>query len=339
MWHDQQIRSSLSQYQTYLNYLAADGLHNGAAGEAIAGLVHINQIAADRAAGELPHIPLEGFSSASFNGLTDQQSLSLINPYALGYGQPEPFAAGICAAPGQGLMVIGTEHAYNPRTSPRCLAVEGCALSALWAANATPEEIARVGGVPDHGHEHGPNWNELNTQFMRDPSVAFPRRAAGHTWRKAAYTLFGATNDEAVSEVFRRAYMMELSVMPALQAVDGLPVNEVRNTFLRQVFSSCGALDDAGVQEVRTLWFHGNGRNAAFAQARQAAIRAFLGLGVDEPLPNPQLVTVGKLAFPVHLHAGRMVVITRALSGASATPHVYWASVGSLLRPRLGLAP
>lgn len=355
MWHDDWALHSATAYQTHLHRLAAQ------ASPAQQGVIQ-NILALYARAGVGP---LVGFSANDLTatGLTVPEKESLINPWSLGYGRPYGGVRSGIYRPG--LIIVGTAQAYDvadltPRAVTQsassatytpgltCAAVEAIGLSALWLrtpgalpAPASPlahqvvSEVVNLSAVTGWAqpafHQHLP--------FHLDPSHCFGPLAARHTWRKAALAVRGSSAPAAVSDLFRRAYLIEMGAYPASRAANERSPDPQRLQFLAGFLRAAGLPvpvgGAAGVVPacelpVGTVMFHGKGSPAVQA-GRAQLIRAFLGPGT--PTRSGPIV-VGKRSFEVQDLNNKRAIETVALSGRSGASNAYWEVVREQLAPR-----
>lgn len=306
LWHDYIVNESCNSYLQYLQTQPQTS--------AAVAIAQYLQHAVDDHQGPPP-----AFSANELQGLDHAALCALINRYSLGYGNPYGTEEGGLYRPG--LMVVGTEHAYNVTPNDPAalmkLAVEACGLSALWKRNANIQEIASLAA--------NPAWAQMAHQFFRNPTYHFGRRPAGHTWRKAGYTVCGLNSMEATEQAFQRMYMIEMSAHPAAQAHNGHPPGPEQLIFLQELFERCGQLEN-GRLPIGTVWFHGGMHNPALAPAREELICSFFGV---MKLPERHTENVNGQSIWFYQHGEKRALVTHALS--HYVVNAYWDRVRDLI--------
>jgi hypothetical protein len=328
MWHEQAIEESLRKYQGWLYMLRRDAALRTVA-RALA-LYNRQARLIQRATGHFT--PLTGFTAADVQGFDASQTRRIVNPFALGYGRP---IGAICGATGTykpGLIVVGTEHAYDPKCAPVSLGIEGCALSALWMAGADASDITSIQG--DVRWKRSAPHVERHQRFQLDPSAFYSTRSSGHTWRKAAKVVVGDTAPTAVSDLFARSYLIEMSPQPARHVADGQRPLGDRIKFLEGLFLQAGRAATDGTRSIGTVWFHGKLNDKVFGAARRRLVASFMDIQDPDGLPAAEQVSVGNRCFWVTRSDDRMVVETHAL-GSSGGTNAYWRRVREHIEPRV----
>lgn len=328
MWHEHAVERSLRNYQGRLYALRREGANLGSVARSLgrynrkARLITRNR---DRFA------PLTGFTAAHLQQLAAPDARSIVNPYALGYGFPSGRVCGVTNAYKPGLIVIGTEHAYDPLEAPVSLAIEGCALSALWRTDGTAVEVAHIRADVAWDGAVQPAADGL--MFQQDPSVFFTPRHPRHTWSQAAKVVVGGKTPDDVSSMFARSYMIELSVQAAPRVVNGRPPSEERVSFLEKIFELAGSDVEGQRRAIATLWFHGKLNDPGFSLVRKRLIAKFFGIPVQE-LPQAVPLHADKTPYLVRNFGDKVAIETRALGGSGGSD-VYWNAIREIITPRV----
>jgi hypothetical protein len=120
MWHERAVERSLRNYQGRLYALRQRG---GNLGSVSRTLGRYNRRARLIVRDRDRFAPLTGFTAAHVQLLVAADARSIVNPFALGYGFPSGRVCGVTNTYKPGLVVVGTEHAYDPLKAPISLAM------------------------------------------------------------------------------------------------------------------------------------------------------------------------------------------------------------------------
>jgi hypothetical protein len=169
--------------------------------------------------------------------------------------------------------------------------------------------------------------------FQRDPSVFFTPRHPRHTWPQAAKVVVGGKTPDAVSNMFARSYMIELSVQATPRVVNGQPPTEERIAFLEEIFELAGLDGEGQRRAIATLWFHGKLNNRRFSLVRQRLTAKFFGIPMQE-LPQAQFLQADETPYIVRNFGDKVAIETHALGGSGGTD-AYWSAIREIIAPRV----
>ena len=232
--------------------------------------------------------------------LTCDEKMALLNPFALGLGEPSA-----------GIVSVGTEAAYD-LCDIESLLMEGYLLTAQWLATQQGPykwDVAQLTNRPD--------WKDLRP-FHRHPTDYYPHVASlgGHTWKKLAGLLCrlgGANANTTLKNLGERVYQIELSHQPSRRVASGTATSAERRPFLGEVFRVLG-------RTARLVLVHGY-------EADPGTLKTIIGGFLGEPDVDATEERVGKrkLWFRRWTVGDKQVLHTCALTHTAGDE--YWEAV------------